>query len=311
MMKEETKNEPSKAIERIQKTIADYTLSRVQELEKEGLTIPPGYSVANALKSAWLILQKSVDTNKSPVLLTCTKDSIANCLLDMVIQGLSPVKKQCYFIAYGKELTLSRSYMGTVAVTKKIKGITDVFANVIYDGDKFEFSINPLTGLKEIIRHETSFDNIDITKIRGAYAIILRDNKPAYVEVMTFAQIKRAWEQGQQKGDGKVHKNFTEEMAKKTVIGRACKMFLNTSDDSDILVNSIRNNPDIDDLPNTDYSEIESEIEENANKKEIDIQLPAAKEPEAAKTNGEPKESFFNESQRKAAKTQEAGKPPF
>jgi recombination protein RecT len=38
------------------------------------------------------------------VLQACTRDSIANALLDMAVQGLNPAKKQGYFIAYGKQL---------------------------------------------------------------------------------------------------------------------------------------------------------------------------------------------------------------
>ena len=228
------------ANELMERNIADNVLNRVAKLEESGgLVIPPNYSAANALKSAWLILQETKDRNKKPVLEVCTKESICNTLLDMVIQGLSPVKKQCYFIAYGNQLQLSRSYMGTVAVTKRLSGIKDVFANCIYEGDVFEYEFDLETGVKRITKHEQKFENINIQKIRGAYAVIVREGAENFVEVMSMDQIRQSWKQRKGPEESDTHKNFTDEMAKKTVISRACKIFANTSDDADLLIESI------------------------------------------------------------------------
>lgn len=275
MAKEEKKEPTTNALTVQEKNITDNVLARVNDLEKTGgLNFPANYSYANALKSAWLILQNTVDREKRPVLQTCSKESIANTLLDMVIQGLSPAKKQCYFIAYGKQLQLSRSYLGTIAVTKRLKGIKEVFANPIYEGDEFEYKINLETGLKELIKHNQKFENINPAKIKGAYACIIREDLPPFVEVMNIDQIKKAWAQGTAYSSGKstAHNNFTDEMAKKSVINRACKIFFNTSDDSDILIHAINSTKDLDSLPETDYEiEVEEAIEENANKELIDI----------------------------------------
>ncbi len=277
---------PEKAVAVMEKNISDGVLARITELEKTGgLQIPKNYSAANALKSAWLILQNTVDRDKRPVLTTCTKESIANTLLDMVIQGLSPAKKQCYFIAYGPQLQLSRSYFGSIAVTKSLKGIKDVFANCIYDGDDFEYTLDLDTGLKKIVKHDQKFTNINNTKLLGAYAVIIRDELPPYVEIMNMTQIRVAWEQGAAKGNSPAHTKFTEEMAKKSVINRACKMFWNTSNDSDLLIGTINKTTDVEDLPETAYEveeDVETEVKEKANKVTIDI--PAQEE--TTKSNG-------------------------
>ena len=218
------------------KNITDVVLGKVNGMmSRQELFMPANYSPENALKSAWLKLQSVEDRNHNKALDVCTKASICNALLDMVVQGLSPAKNQCYFVPYGNELTLMRSYMGTVAVAKRFSNVKDVRAEVIYEADDFEYEIDHTTGLKKIIKHATSFKNIDITKIIGAYAVITRDGEENYVEVMTMQQIRTAWGQGATKGNSPAHKNFTEEMAKKTVINRACKMFINTSDDSPVL----------------------------------------------------------------------------
>lgn len=219
-----------------ERNITDVVLGRVGELTSRGeLITPADYSPENALKSAWLILQEVKDRNQNLALNTCSKESICNALLDMVVQGLSPAKKQCYFVPYGTQLQLSRSYMGTIAVAKRFGDVKDVFANCIFEGDSFEYEIDVNTGNRKIIKHTQSFQNIDITKIKGAYAVVIRENADNFVEIMTMEQIRKAWGQGATKGNSVAHKNFTEEMAKKTVINRACKMFVNTSDDSAIL----------------------------------------------------------------------------
>lgn len=219
--------------------VTDVVLEKVQGFAQTGkLVIPNDYSAENALKAAWLALQTVEDRDGNKALVKCTRASIANSLLDMVVQGLSPAKKQCYFIPYGKELTLSRSYMGTVAVAKRFSDVTDVHAQVVYEGDEFEYEIDPMTSNIRILKHRQNIDNIDINKIKAVYAVVQRENADPHVEIMTMAQVRKAWGQGATKGNSPAHKNFAEEMAKKTVINRACKLFVNTSSDSAILVDS-------------------------------------------------------------------------
>lgn len=250
-----------------EKSITDNVLGRIKEFEKSGdITFPKNYNYANALKSAQLILSETLDRNKKPVLQGCSKVSICNALLDMTIQGLSPAKKQCYFVPYGGQLQLMKSYLGNIAATKRLKGVKDVFANIIYEGDEFEYKLNLDTGLIEIVKHEQRFENIGKT-ILGAYAVVVREGDPNYIEVMNMDQIKNAWNQGAAKGNSQAHKNFAEEMAKKTVINRVCKRFVNTSDDSDTIIESI-NRTNVyreEDIIETTQHEVKEEIKKNAN----------------------------------------------
>ena len=236
---------------------------KVDTLMNEGnLVLPDDYSPQNALKSAYLKLAETKDKNDKPVLSTCTKTSIYNALMDMVVQGLSPAKNQCYFVAYGNQLTLMRSYMGTVAVAKRLGGIKDVYAYCLYEGDIFETEFDVETSLLKIKTYEPDMNNIDVSKIIGAFAILKRGARPDYIEVMNFAQIKAAWNQRQGKGLSPAHNNFGEEMAKKTVINRACKMFINTSSDSEILTESFNRSTEndyINDEQDTPSDDIKSE----------------------------------------------------
>lgn len=248
----------------VQKDVVDSVLAKINTFEENGeLKLPANYSAPNALKSAWLILQDAVDRNNQPVLLTCTRESIANSLLSMVVQGLSPVKNQCYFIPYGKELQLQRSYLGTLAVAKRVGGVKTAVANCIYEGDIFKYSIDPETGLKKIVEHTQALENLDADKVKGAYAILTTEDGRIIVEIMNMGQIRKAWMQGSMKGSSPAHKNFGDEMAKKSVLSRACKMLIGISDDADLY--------DEQDIETTDNvaGQRDANIAANANKKTI------------------------------------------
>ena len=176
----------------VDRTIADKVMTRVRALEEQNrVVVPPNYLVENALQSAYLMLQGVTDKEGNEALKVCNQDTIANALFDMVVQGLNPQKKQCYFIARGKKLCLDRSYFGDQAVLKRaVPGITDVFANVIYKGDIVELE-QEKTGRIIIKSHTTKFENRD-NEIIGAYSIIIKDGV-AYYEIMTMKEIQASW----------------------------------------------------------------------------------------------------------------------
>lgn len=214
--------------------ISEQVLSRIEQFQKDGsMILPKNYSVENHMKSAWLALQEVEDKDHHKALQICTKESIANSLLDMVLQGLSVSKKQGYFIVYGNKLIFQRSYFGTIALAKRAGGmVSEPVANVIYEGDDFQYEIDPKTAKVAIVKHSQKLENIDNSKIKGAYALVTLADGTTQVTIMSMQQIRAAWGQGATKGNSPAHKNFAEEMAKKTVIGRACKAIINSSDDA-------------------------------------------------------------------------------
>lgn len=214
--------------------VSEQVLARINTFTADGgLKLPKNYAVENHMKSAWLILQDVKDMKGQLALNVCTKESIANALFDMVLQGMSVSMKQGYFIVYGNKLEFQRSYFGTVALAKRTGGIVgEPVANVIYDGDEFVYTIDPKTAKMSIIKHEQKIENIDDSKIKAAYALITRQDGTTELTIMSMAQIRAAWNQGATKGNSPAHKNFPAEMCKKTVIGRACKLIINSSDDA-------------------------------------------------------------------------------
>ena len=266
-------------------------MAKIAALEN-GIKLPKNYSAENAINSAWLMLQEVVDKDKNLALDVCTKTSIVESLYNMVLQGLSPAKKQCYFVVYGKKLALMKSYMGTIVATKRINGVKDIKAFVIYEGDTFETIFNSDTYTIEF-NYQPKFENINSNKIKGAFAIIIgEDNKLLHTEVMTIDQIRKSWGMGiaYKSGKSNAHNDFSEEMAKKSVINRACKKFYNTSDDSDLLIESLNNTDEDYDEANIIEStkeEAHEEIKANANQEVIDVEAEPVKEINEAKSNNQ------------------------
>lgn len=219
-----------------QPKLTDLVLGRIDEMKQtQSLSLPKNYNASNALNAAFLELQKVQDRNHRPALEVCSHDSIVKSLLDMTLQGLSPAKDQCYFIVYGKELQMQRSYFGTVAAVKRLDGVKKVRAEVVHEGDEFEIGSDDDMELI-VKKFVPKFENLD-KPIVGAFALIKTDEGNSYT-VMSKHEIDQSWAQTRQKNNA-VQRNFSQEMAKRTVLNRAAKMFINTSDDSDLLTGAI------------------------------------------------------------------------
>lgn len=225
------------ALKRMQEETTQQILDRVNGWQETGeLILPKDYKVGNAIKLAWLYLQTVEDRSHRKAIDVCTKDSICNALLDMVLHGEYP-KRHCYFIVYGDRLEWNERYLGKYMRAKRDTEIEAVYPQVVYQGDEFVYTIDEL-GQYQLVKHVPNLDNLDITKIKAAYAIVVNKDKTRHMEIMTLDQIKKSWQQGAAKGTSGAHTNFTDQMCKKTVMARACKIALDsqadfTDDDDD------------------------------------------------------------------------------
>ena len=144
-------------------------------------------------------------------------------------------------------------------------------AEIIYDGDDFVYSIED--GRKVFVRHEQDVMNIDNDKIKGAYAVAVMADGTKLLEVMNIKQIKQSWQQGYgYKEKGGTHEKFADQMAKKTVINRLCKMITNTYGDEAVIDTFER----LEESEGEDRiaADVAYEISQNANKEEFLIDEP-------------------------------------
>lgn len=222
----------NKALKEMQDTTVNAVMKQVEELQQTGgLVLPKDYNVGNALKSAWIYLQTIETRTKQKAIDVCTKLSICNCLLEMVIRGQHP-KKHCYFIPCGNSLEYWERYTGKVLRAKRDTKIQDVVAQIVYEGDKFIYTVDE-NGYYQLVSHETAIENINPDKIKAAYAVVIFKDGSKHLEIMTIDQIRKSWQQGAARGTSGAHQNFTDQMCKKTVIARACKIELDSATDGE------------------------------------------------------------------------------
>lgn len=250
---------------------------KIAEMKQQGqINLPDNYSAVNALQAAYFTLTAVDFGSKQALIDKVTPESVAFALQDMAIQGLSVAKKQGYFVPYGDKLQFLRSYHGTQAVLKRLHGVKDIWANVIWKGEDFEVEYNE-RGQLAFKGHKVNWKAATGKKedIEGAYCIIEREDGTQFLTVMTMEEILTAWSTAKTQN---VQNKYPQEMAKRTVINRASKSFINTSDDSDLLIDAVNRSTENEYEPTVkdmgDIEEVKREIEQNANTEEIDIQEP-------------------------------------
>ena len=220
--------------------LANGVLRRIEELQANGgLVIPKDYAVTNQMNLAWLRISEmtiEIDGTQRPVLEVVTKASVANSLLDMVLQGMDIQKKQGYFITVTnkatqkKELSFWRSYFGDEKLARA-QGMKKVRSVIVYDGDTFEYMYME-DGEAKVTKHIPDLSRINKDKIIAAYAITTMNDGSHSTTIKTMTEIRQAWMQGATRGNSPAHRNFTSEMAERTVERAALKHVINSSDDA-------------------------------------------------------------------------------
>lgn len=217
-------------------------------LEKRTLHLPADYSPENSLKEAWLVLQTVQDRDGKPALKICSQESIVNALLDMVIQGLDPAKKQCYFIVYGNSLTLQRSYFGDIALAQRVNPNLKIYSDVIYKGE--DFAVAKELGrhgfVTVVAKHQMPFPRAS-KEIIGAYcgAVDQETGENLGIELMDWEQILTSWKKSKtyKPNGNSFHVEQPDQAAQRTVIRRYCKFIINSSSDA-MLRESMRRQQD-------------------------------------------------------------------
>lgn len=206
-----------------------------------GYEYPNGYSPDNALIAAKMIFEEN---NNFP---QCTEESIRKCILGMLVQGLNPLKKQCYFIPYKNELQLIRDYSGAIMVAQQVeKEIWKIRSKIVKDGDQFDFEIE--NGMYRITKHKPTLKSLNGASV-AAYAIAVdRNEKVIDMELMNYDQYvdhvringKRVKGEPIVRQDGSFHPlsnhaKYPDKMFAKTVIHQLCRRIIKSSPNEEIL----------------------------------------------------------------------------
>lgn len=223
--------------------VGQQVIQRIDQLCQVGFTMPKDYNYVNAIKAAMLMLPEIKGKDGRNALEACKdNNSIQTALFKMSVKGLDATKKQCYLILRGNQLCMEESYFGVCLQARRVSKNYEPIANVIYKGDTFRFEVNPETGRKRIVEHTQTLESIDSGEIVGAYAIVTNDKGESDIEIMSMGQIRKSWAKSSSTQQ-LVHKEFPDQMAKRTVIKRAAKLLINSSLGDNIIPDDELENP--------------------------------------------------------------------
>lgn len=220
-------NSTAVSTEKVTALLASKATEWIMSDIKDGkITAPAGYDVGSEMFSAMLTIAQTRDRNERPALQVCTQESILSSLRDMAIQGISMSKKQGYPIVMGDKLLIMRSYFGTVSVFNRMFPDYKVTADVLYEGDEYVMMHDDLFDFDYIVIKSRSLENRD-KPIVAAYGSIVDMTKREriYGCVMTMKEIKTSWSHAKTE---KVQREFPQEMAKRTLINRMLKFYVNS-----------------------------------------------------------------------------------
>lgn len=178
----------------------------------------------NAERMAKLAL---VAASRQPLLLQCTPESILRSVMDASALGLEPNTGLglAYLVPYKNnkagvwESQFIPSYKGLVDLARRSGNIISIEAHVVRKADKFECEF----GLSPKLVHVPAFDVDDAGPVRLVYAVARLADGGTQAEVMTMQEINKV-RTCSRAGDFGPWKEWPEEMAKKTVVKRLCKM---------------------------------------------------------------------------------------
>ena len=166
---------------------------------------------------------------REPKLLDCTQESLAAAMIQSAQLGLEPdgVLGNAYLIAYGTTCRLIPGYRGLMQLARQSGAVVTIEARVVHTGDKFKYKY----GLAPVLEHEPADEDDDAAKptvppprFKAAYAIgILKEGHIPQWDVMRKAAIERIRKRSPNGNAGAWITDY-EEMAKKTVVRRLCKM---------------------------------------------------------------------------------------
>ena len=181
----------NEVVNSIEKTVSEYygiDLSKnTQENAKKKQNIAMFVSKLVTTQS-----KKDKDGNTQPAILTASADSIRECALAYVNGDFDFFRNQAYLISYGNTIQFIVSKDGLVSGAKKLVKGLELFSDIVYKGDKFEYE--KIGGRTLITKHEQPIENITckIEDVVCAYATAWIDGKQVEAEIMTMQEITNA-----------------------------------------------------------------------------------------------------------------------
>lgn len=180
------------------------------------------------VKRAALYFERKTDLQE------CTSASKLRCILEAAEMGLALDGRLCHAVSYNckykdeknverwrKEAQCQPDYKGLLVVARRSGSIVDVYGDVICEKDEFKHGRK---GARSHLTH--TYPVGDRGKIIGVYAVVVLEGGRWRYELMSNADVEAIRARSKAKGSGPWVSDYSE-MAKKTVLRRALKLYCN------------------------------------------------------------------------------------
>lgn len=162
-----------------------------------------------------------VAVTRTPKLQECTAQSVLQAIMQAAELGLDcgGALGSSYLVPYGNTCTLIIGYRGLVDLARRSGQIESIESRPVYEGEAFEL----VFGLEPSLTHRPNPQQApDGDKLIGVYVIARLKDGGRHVEWMTKAEINAIRSRSRAGTSGPWVTDFVE-MARKTVVRRACK----------------------------------------------------------------------------------------
>ena len=171
--------------------------------------------------------------SRTPALWQCKPESIVRAIVDAASVGLEPtggVLAHGYLVPYGQECQFIIGYQGLVELARRSGNFEHLEANPVFAKDKLTLRY----GFNADFSHEPYMGEGERGPMVGAYCLALFKGGERHVTYMTKGDIDKR-RAASKAGSSGPWKQWYEEMAIKTVIKKAAKLWPKTVEIADAL----------------------------------------------------------------------------
>lgn len=201
---------------------ADKYKSLAGVIQSDGMMAQLRMACARTITPDRLARVAMTELRTNPKLLECSQDSFFGALMQCAQVGLEPgtTLGLAYLIPYRGEVTFQIGYKGLVALMWRSEMISSIQAEVVHDGDHFEYS----NGIPPTLKHIPAENRDPEAKPTHAYCVIGTTTGGWVFRVMTFDEIEKVRnDHSQARRTDAPWVTAWGEMACKTVLKRTSK----------------------------------------------------------------------------------------
>ncbi len=161
----------------------------------------------------------------------CSNQSLVDCVKDALALGLTIDKNQyCWLVPFKNKATLQIGYKGYINKVKQNFPDAQFDIGLVHEGDDLCVSSDSISGATYSLKKKNPFQN-DVEELQGVYCFIKAGGR-GYFEAIGKTELELIKSKNQTEKNNKKYKNndvsvwdeWYGEMAKKSVIKRACKL---------------------------------------------------------------------------------------